>query len=219
MKKQQQHLSPFMENIAFLLLLFVTLLAWTNSASANAFAPSSSVVTSVPRSASVSVALNNVQTPILALDQGLTGFTVGVTIYHYFIQSPTLMKFLGKEKFTPLMMALTRLWAKVMFISSTANLLTSLYLSSHGTIMNLYLVVIGWMAMTLNRFVVVPAALKAGARSTRERKGDNSKDLQEFAVSGGGKTQTKALHQTVVVFVLIMVGGFIGHLVDLTSYA
>ena len=72
--------------------------------------------------------------------------------------------------------------------------------------------------MALNWFVVVPAALKAGARSTRERKGDNSKDLKEFAVNGGGKTETKSLHQTVVVFVLIMVGAFVGHLVDLTSY-
>jgi hypothetical protein len=155
--------------------------------------------------------------PILALDQGLTGFTVGVTIYHYFIQSPTLMKFMGKEKFTPLMMALTRLWAKVMFVSSTANLLTSLYLSSKG-FMNIHMVAIGWLAMALNRFLVVPAALKAGARSTRELKGDNSMDLNEFAVIGGGKALTKSLHQTVVVFVLIMVGAFIGHLVDLTSY-
>uniref|UniRef100_A0A7S2Q4N7 DUF4149 domain-containing protein n=1 Tax=Skeletonema marinoi TaxID=267567 RepID=A0A7S2Q4N7_9STRA len=154
---------------------------------------------------------------ILALDQGLTGFTVGVTVYFFFIQSPKLGKTMGKEKFVPLMMALTRTWAKTMFLSSTANLATSLYLSSNDT-MNISLVAIGWMAMALNWFVVVPAALKAGARSTRERKGDNSKDLKEFAVNGGGKTETKSLHQTVVVFVLIMVGAFVGHLVDLTSY-
>lgn len=190
--------------------------------SANAFAPSASVAALIPSANALAPSVAGVSStalhmktgllnPILALDQGLTGFTVGVTIYHYFIQSPTLMKFMGKEKFTPLMMALTRLWAKVMFVSSTANLLTSLYLSSKST-MNIHMVAIGWLAMALNRFLVVPAALKAGARSTRERKGDNSRDLKEFAVSGGGKASTKSLHQTVVVFVLIMVGAFIGHL-------
>ena len=111
---------------------------------------------------------------ILALDQGLTGFTVGVTVYFFFIQSPKLGKTMGKEKFVPLMMALTRTWAKTMFLSSTANLATSLYLSSNDT-MNISLVAIGWMAMALNWFVVVPAALKAGARSTRERKGDKAR--------------------------------------------
>eukprot|EP00986_Skeletonema_menzelii_P011586 scaffold6032_cov124-Skeletonema_menzelii.AAC.1 len=124
--------------------------------------------------------------PILALDQGLTGFTVGVTVYFFFIQSPKLAKTMGKEKFVPLMMALTRVWAKTTFLSSTANLAMSLYLSSNGTTMNIYLVAIGWMAMALNWFIVVPAALKAGARSARERKGDHSKDLKEFAVNGGG---------------------------------
>ncbi len=162
-------------------------------------------------------AIQTIMNPILALDQGLAGFTVGVSLYFFFVQSPKLAKTLGKEKFVPLMMALTRLWAQTMFLSSTANLGTSLYLSSSGA-MNIYLVAVGWMAMALNRFIVVPAALKAGARSARERKGDNSKDLKEFAINGGGKTETKSMHQTVVVFVLIMVVAFVGHLVDLTSY-
>lgn len=172
---------------------------------------------------SVIVTMSNNQTMnsfLVALDQLFAGFTIGVTIWHFFLQAPTLMKIMGKEKFVPLMMQLTRLWVKVMFVSSTALLATAIWLSYTGIVssVKLYLVVIGWLAILTNRFIVVPAALKAGARSTRQRKGDNSKDIQEFAVSGGGRTETKTLHQTVVVFVLIMVGAFVGHLVDLASF-
>jgi len=41
-------------------------------------------------------------------------------------------------------------------------------------------------------------AAKAGAYPPRAFKGDN-KDFKEFAVSKGGETATKSLHQTVVV--------------------
>jgi len=130
------------------------------------------------------------------------------------------MVMMGKEKFVPLMMALTRLWVKVMFASSSALLLTSVWLSNNGHAVNLWLVGVGWFAMTINRFIVVPAALKAGAGSAKQREGDNSKDLKDFAVRGAdSKNATKALHQTVVAFVFIMVGAFIGHLVDLAGSA
>lgn len=81
------------------------------------------------------------------------------------------------------------------------------------------IVAIGWLAIFINKYFVVPKALKAGARSHNQRKGDNSKDVQEFVVEGGGKSETKVLHQTVVVFVLIMSGAFIAHLVDLAGAA
>jgi hypothetical protein len=158
------------------------------------------------------------QTIFLAADFLLTGFTVGVTVWHFFLQSPLMFKLMGKETFVPLMMQLTRLWVQTMFVSSTALLLISLVLSLQQEVpLNLYLVGIGWLAMTVNRFVFVPKALKAGARSIHQRKGDHTKDLQEFYVNGGGKTETKVLHQTVVVVVLIMAGAFLTHMVNLVS--
>ena len=162
----------------------------------------------------------NPNTVVVAFDQLCAGFTIGVTVYFFFIQSPKLVLILGKEKFVPLMMALTRLWVKVMFASSSALLLSSVWLSNKGLAVNLYLVGIGWVAMAINYFVVVPAALKAGASSARQRKGDNSKNLKEFVIKGGDSgCATKNLHQTVVVFVLIMVGAFIAHLVDFAGNA
>ena len=69
-----------------------------------------------------------------------------------------------------------------------------------------------WLAVAIDRFLFVPMELKAEARSHWERKGDNGKDLADFDVSGGSKSSTKALHQTVVVFVLIMTAALVAHL-------
>lgn len=160
---------------------------------------------------------------LLATDLLLTGFTIGVTAWHFFLQSPLMFKTMGKEKFVPIMMQLTRLWNKTMFVSSSSVLLASLLLVRQQeqtfVSLNVYLVGLGWLAMAINRFVVVPRALRAGAQSVSERKGDNNRDVKEFAVSGGGKTSTKNLHQTVVVFVLIMVVALLAHSFDLTSAA
>jgi hypothetical protein len=159
---------------------------------------------------------------LIASDQLLTGFTVGVTIWHFFIQAPLLVKLMGKEKFVPLMMQLTRLWIKSIFISSTLVLALSsiLFVSpsfSSLSTMKFYLPVVGWLAVAINHFGIVPKALKAGARSHHTRKGDNNKDIKDFAVDGGGKSETAALHQTVVVFVVVMLGGFLPHMVDLSA--
>jgi len=63
----------------------------------------------------------------------------------------------------------------------SSPLATAIWLSYYNTgivsSVKLYLVVIGWLAILENRFIVVPAALKAGGRSTRHRKGDNRKDI------------------------------------------
>ena len=55
----------------------------------------------------------------------------------------------------------------------------------------------------INLFLIVPRALQAGARAIHEA--DKEKDehaVVKFAVEGGSTTQTKSLHQTVVLFVV-----------------
>lgn len=141
-----------------------------------------------------------------------SGFTVGVTLWLFFVQSPFLFQLLGKERFVPIMMPLTRLWVTTIFFSSTASLFMTLLLLHEISAIP---PTIGWLASAINKFVVVPAALKAGARSHASRKGDHNRDVKEFVVEGGGKSETKTLHQTVVVFVLIMTGSFLWHLWDL----
>jgi hypothetical protein len=65
----------------------------------------------------------------------------------------------------------------------------------------------------LNYFVVVPRALAKGRQSTRERvQTDNSANIKNFVIEGGSKTETKTMHQLVVLFVLIMIGALVVHI-------
>ena len=69
------------------------------------------------------------------------------------------------------------------------------------------------VAVGINTVVVVPRALAAGRSSARERKEEgDSKSATDFAVQGGSKTQTKSMHQAVVLFTLVMVGGQVANI-------
>jgi hypothetical protein len=157
----------------------------------------------------------------LALDLLLTGFTAGTTVWFFFIQSPYLFKVMGREKFVPIMMGMTKLFFQTMFASVTGIVAVSLLIQQQqdnkASSINLFIVLSAWLAVLLNRFVIVPMALKAGVQSQKERKGDNSRDAVDFAVRGGSKTETKMLHQTVVAFVLIMTGALVAHLVNVIA--
>jgi hypothetical protein len=160
-------------------------------------------------------------TCLLTCDVLLTGFTVGTTVWFFFVQSPFLFQRLGREKFVPLMMPLTRLWVTTMFGSVSCLLAVGvagplLLVTGHDTPhtrLPLSLTGLAWLAVAVNKFIVVPKALKAGTKSHQERKGDNSKDVKSFVVQGGSQTQTKAWHQSVVVFVLVMAGALVAHTV------
>jgi hypothetical protein len=124
---------------------------------------------------------------------------------------------MGREKFVPIMMQMTRVWVRTMFYSVTGLLLVSWIIQQQfQSSLKHYIVLVAWLAILANRFVIVPRALKAGAKSHDERKGDNTKDVKDFVVQGGSKTETKTLHQAVVLCVLIMAGALLAHLVDLT---
>lgn len=156
-------------------------------------------------------------TAMVSLDQLLSGFTIGTTIWFLFVQSLLLLKILGKEKFTPTMMKLTQRWSETMFMSASALLVVDLVLKQTMAGLNPIYALIGWVAIVVNRFIIVPKALQAGWRSQRERKGDNATDVASFAVEGGSKIDTKKLHQTVVLLVLIMLGALLGHMHGLST--
>jgi hypothetical protein len=164
------------------------------------------------------------ETFFLTCDVLLTGFTVGTTVWFFFVQSPFLFNLMGREKFVPNMMQMTRLWVSTMFLSVSALVTVCLaapyVLGSSATTassitLNGCLLGLSWLAIAVNKFIIVPKALKVGAKSHNERKGDNSKDVKSFVVQGGSKTQTKTLHQTVVVFVLLMTVALVAHTVVL----
>jgi hypothetical protein len=100
------------------------------------------------------------------------------------------------------MMQMTQLFFNVQMLLSFALALLSLaHAQLAGGVTAAALAALA--ATSLNFTVVVPKALAAGRASTQERNDNpDSHSAVDFAVRGGSKTQTKLLHQTVVLVVL-----------------
>jgi hypothetical protein len=144
---------------------------------------------------------------------------IGSPVWVFFIQSPVLFTFMGRSKFIPPMMKLT----KVLFrwtlpiaggITLSASLLRGCGMPSSWSTP---LAALSLAATLINSLLIVPRALAAGAKATSKKTDtSSSKSKTDFAVSGGdGSTEgsvTKTLHQTVVLFVAIMLIGAVGHL-------
>lgn len=145
----------------------------------------------------------------LLLDLAISSGIVFVTVWFFFVQSPFLFSRMGRQKFVPIMMQIMQLYFKFVLALNVLVFLVSLY--AHGTIVITTLVAL--VATLINLFVIVPKALKRGRQSMRERVGtDDTSDVKEFAIEGGSKTETKTMHQLVVLFVLIMVGALVWHM-------
>ena len=144
------------------------------------------------------------------LDQLLHAASVGITVWHFFVFSPRMFGFLGRRKFVPQMMLLTRAWATTTLLlqatASVASFLVSASLfSSRVSLAALVL-------QAINSLFVVPLALKRGHASMQEREKTDSRDFKDFAVEGGSSSSTKPLHLTVVAFVLAATVANIAHL-------
>ena len=144
----------------------------------------------------------------LALDFSV----IGVTVWFFFIQSPKMFSLLGRKRFVPVMMQLTKL-----FFNATAPLvalgavLSALQLRQlmHPAFLSS---LIAATAAAINRGVVVPRALAAGRASVADySREEDSSAKRDFVVEGGSKTKTKTLHQTVVLFVLVQTGALASH--------
>ena len=137
-------------------------------------------------------------------------FILGATAWFFFIQSPTLLKMMGREKFVPVQVRLTH----VLFKSLTVFLLLMLVASvGHSSLPSVAScsAVIALAAGLLNRFVVLPRAFRAGGQSRVEIKGkDQEASAASFASEGTGQ-RTRVLHRLVVLLVLLMVAGVVTH--------
>ena len=146
------------------------------------------------------------------LDIGLSGGIVLVTVWFFFLQSPFLFKRLGRAKFVPIMMQMTQLFFDVQVVFGV--LLVALAgLRVQGLDANTGTAAAAFVFTAVNRMVIVPKALAKGRASAEER-GTNpdSRSATDFAVQGGSKTETKTMHQTVVLFVLLNVGALAAHM-------
>jgi hypothetical protein len=145
---------------------------------------------------------------LLLLDLAISSGIVFITVWFFFVQSPFLFQRMGRQKFVPIMMQITQLYFKFILALNVTAFALSTHLNGF-TIAS----VIALVVTLLNYFVVVPRALAKGRQSMRERVGaDNSADIKDFVIDGGSKTETKTMHQLVVLLVLVMVGALAVHM-------
>lgn len=151
----------------------------------------------------------------LGLDSLATAFALGATVWFFFIQSPALIKKMGKEKFIPIQMRLTIVLFKSLTMAIVVMCAASLI---HGTSVlaaPMLSAVLALVAVLLNNFVVVPRALRVGglARKDEMSKSDQ-KSVTAFASVGAGQ-RSKFWHRMVVMCVLVMAAGLIPHMLSL----
>ncbi len=144
-------------------------------------------------------------------------YVFGSTVWFLFIQSPALVKRIGRDRFVPLQMSLVG----VLFRSLTAALLVmtvaALVLEQNvlsGPVLSAATALGGAL---INHFFVVPRALKHGGRSLREEVTvDEQKSVSRFASEGGGEA-TRFWHRVLVLFVVVTLAGVVLHAVYLVA--
>ena len=135
----------------------------------------------------------------------------GATLWFFFVQSPTLLRKMGRDAFVPLQMRLTvvlfRFLSVVLLIGLAATAATR---GLHALPVRCASLAVA--AVLINTFVVVPRALRAGGRGRQEVRGrDHEGTVTHFASAGVGQS-TKIFHRLVVLFVVVMLLGIGGSL-------
>jgi hypothetical protein len=144
-----------------------------------------------------------------AVDSLATAFVLGATVWFFFIQSPTLLAHLGREKFVPIQMRLAVILFRALVVATLLSCAAGLV--GGGSLSTTLTAAVALLGAAINHFVVVPRALRAGGRSRPEIKGrDAEASTTSFAVQGVGD-RTQVMHQLVVAFVVMMLGGVVSH--------
>jgi hypothetical protein len=145
-----------------------------------------------------------------AIDLFALAFVFGATTWFFFVQSPVLLKKLGREQFVPIQMRLTVVLFRALNILLLVMLGAAAGHSSFGSATTLA-AGIALVAGLVNQFVVLPRALKAGGQSRMDIKGKDSEGSTASFASKGVGDRTQWLHRLVVLFVVIMLVGVVVH--------
>lgn len=134
----------------------------------------------------------------------------GATLWFFFVQSPVLLRRMGRDAFVPLQMGLTVTLFRFLTATVTLGLLAGVLALASDPI-QLSWAVLATLAVLANRFAVVPRALRAGGRGRQKVKGrDDEASTTTFASEGVGDA-TRFYHRLVVAFVVLMLTGIVGH--------
>ncbi len=151
---------------------------------------------------------------VQTIDLFALAFVFGATTWFFFVQSPVLLKRLGREAFVPVQMQLTFVLFRALSVSLLIMLSASVVHSPFNSVNSLS-AGIALAAGLINQYIVVPRALKAGGQSRREIKGKDSEGSTAGFASEGAGVRTQWLHRLVVLFVVLMLGGAFVHGVSL----
>ncbi|MFT4735017.1 MAG: hypothetical protein ACJA0X_002546 [Cyclobacteriaceae bacterium] len=152
-----------------------------------------------------------------AINIPIAAFVFGATIWFFFFQSPYLLKKIGRDAFVPIQMQLTVLLFNVLLILTTALFINTIV---HNKINSNVFISAGIVLLgtAINKFFIIPKALRAGGSGLKEVKGENNKGTVANFASLGVGSKTKVLHRLVVVFVVVMLAGTIWHGLTLLTY-
>lgn len=145
-----------------------------------------------------------------------TSLVFGSTVWFFFVQSPALLSRMGREAFVPLQMRLTVLLFRTLAIAllvMTAAAIVRGPCPSPGVVW----AGIALAAGLINKTWVIPRALRAGGQSRPDIKGrDKDGSVAGFASDGAG-ARTRLMHRLVVLFVVAMLSGTVGHAMSLLT--
>ncbi len=153
-----------------------------------------------------------------ALDLALWAFSFGGTAWFFFVQSPMLLKWMGKERFLPIQMKMASVLFKALALSVPLMFATTLIHGQEDFWLHAVTSGVAMLGALTNAFIVGPRALRAGGSSLRDVRSGEEKDQSVGGfVSVGGGQASKVWHRLVVVFVLMMMGGLVAHAVVLVG--
>ena len=144
---------------------------------------------------------------IVVIDLAVAGFLVGANVWFFFIQSPLLISIMGREKFVPIQMKLTKLLFQSLGVAGVALVFLAWFIGGSQTLFGALFAAVS--AVTAH-YYVIPKALKAGGKGRVETMADGGDhSVAKFASEGSGPSAA-FWHRTVVVFVvLILIGALV----------
>lgn len=152
----------------------------------------------------------------LIVDMLAVSFVLGATIWFFFIQAPVLLKRMGRERFVPLQMRLAVVYFNVVAVAVTAVTAGAAVRARTPWDWSLLAAAFALLAVCINKFIVLPRALRAGGQSLKQHQGSDKSTVADFASEGAGPS-TALLHRLVVLFVVLMVAGLLAHSADFVT--
>ncbi len=146
---------------------------------------------------------------LLTLELALAGFLIGSNAWFFFLQSPALISAMGRDKFVPIQMRLTKLLFRSQSVAAVLLFILAWLISDTLATLGAGLAA---LAAVIAHFYVIPRALRAGGKGRAETMAEvGDKSVAKFASEGSGPSAA-FWHRTVVVFVVLILGGSIVNL-------